>query len=262
MQILKRALHILAHFYMVASLHTGLAVVALYVVAQAHLGQSWTVERAVHIGAGTVIAYNGLRYGALLWRKKSSPLFWTIRALMLVLLLLWGVMVYRQNNTPILNWILGMAAVALYPWLRRWGVLKIFWVSGVVTFTTVFLGSSVPVEQTRLHAVAWIHFVYICAMMLPFEIYDSAHDPAELRTLPQRIGIPWTKRFGYFLGVVFVVLVFLNHDLHKLWAAISIAVLTVGAIYKTQPHQSKTFTAFWVEALPMVWAGLVYGFGG
>ena len=142
------------------------------------------------------------------------------------------------------------------------GVLKIFWVSGVVTFTTVFLGSSVPVEQTRLHAVAWIHFVYICALMLPFEIYDNAHDPAELRTLPQRIGIPWTKRFGYFLGVVFVVLVFLNQDLHKLWAAISIAVLTVGAIYKTQPHQSKTFTAFWVEALPMVWAGLVYGFGG
>jgi len=262
MQIVKRALQHLTHFYIVASLHTGLAVVALYTVAQAHLGQSWSLNHGIRIGAGTVVAYNGLRYGALLWKPKASRRVWAIRAVTLLLFLLWGVMVYPLEVVSALDWIVGMGAVALYPWLRRWGLFKMFWVSGVVTYVTVFLGSSVPVGDIRHNHVALIHFIYVCALLLPFEIYDSTRDPAALKTLPQRFGILWAKRFGYVLVLVFVGLVLWSHGMPQKGAALGIALLTLGAIYTTQPHQSKTFTAFWVEALPMVWAGLVYGIGG
>ncbi|SHE94059.1 hypothetical protein SAMN05444377_10288 [Flavobacterium fontis] len=250
--------------YLNASFHVALAVGCLTLITykQQHLPMNQKYIGLMVLG--TLVVYNGLKY-IKIWYFQIPRLFlhrfiFAITLMASLFFLLFFFMLPTEIQESL---VVGFGFVVLYPWLRKWGWLKLFWVSGTVTYFTVlvpFLYGKQPMNLLVLESIS--RFVIVSALMLPFEIYDSAHDPAELRTLPQRIGIPWTKRFGYFLGVVFVVLVFLNQDLHKLWAAISIAVLTVGAIYKTQPHQSKTFTAFWVEALPMVWAGLVYGFGG
>lgn len=250
--------------YLNASLHVALAVGCLTLITYKQQNLLMNQKYIGLMVLGTLEVYNGLKYIKIWCFQIPKLLLHRFIFAITLMASLFFLLVFFMLPTEIQeSLVVGFGFVVLYPWLRKWGWLKLFWVSGTITYFTVLVPSiydEQPMNFMVLESIS--RFVIVSALMLPFEIYDSAHDPAELRTLPQRFGVPWTKRFGYFLGVVFVVLVFLNHDLHKPWAAISIAVLTVGAIYKTQPHQSKTFTAFWVEALPMVWAGLVYGFGG
>jgi len=91
----------------------------------------------------------------------------------------------------------------------------------------------------------------ISAWMIPFEIIDSPKDDLPHKTIPQKIGLKNAKWLGYFFLLVFTLLHFCLYDLDVTIAFI--LLVSVLAIYFAQPERSFYYTAFWVEAIPILW---------
>ena len=106
-------------------------------------------------------------------------------------------------------------------------------------------------------------FIFVLALMLPFEIRDLQYDSLKLATIPQKIGAKNTKVMGVLLLIVFLLLEFLKtHILVKQVTVIAtIACITLLFIVFSKKEQGKFYSAFWVEGLPILWMLLLYYLG-
>jgi hypothetical protein len=159
-----------------------------------------------------------------------------------------------------LAFISGLYAVPVLPRtknLRSWGGFKIFIVA------LVWMGASVllPVLGTG-HEFSWDvkvtafqRFVFVLILLIPFEIRDLKYDDPELKTLPQRYGVANTKVFGSFMVFVFFFSTFLKDYLSTV-DVVSKGVLFLSLVvlmYVTKKSQSRYFSSFWVEGIPIAW---------
>lgn len=142
--------------------------------------------------------------------------------------------------------------VLMYPFLRKYGWLKLFLVSFTVTFITVYI---------PFQAVKWLpiefyisliqRFFLLVGLLIPFEIMDSKTDDKSLNTLPQLFGINSTKLFGILLVIPFVILEFLK--LYPSYFVLPVGIITVLFINFTTLDKNKYYTSFWVESVPIFW---------
>jgi hypothetical protein len=138
--------------------------------------------------------------------------------------------------------------VVLYPFIRKLGWLKPFFVSCVVSYITVVIPLKSSVD------VAWFfvqRFLLLSSVMIPFEILDSTTDAVAMKTLPHLFGIPRAKQIGYGLVGLFIIVSFLLTD-NLYFCSIS-ALSSLVAIYFSTEKRSWYYTSFWVESLPIVW---------
>ncbi|RXR21971.1 hypothetical protein [Flavobacterium stagni] len=251
----------LFELYVEASIHVGCAVVALYGVAQTLLRRKLQTEMVLLIFTGTVVAYSVLKYGALLLgnRIKSGKLY-LIMGMAFVSALAFGFAFWELPKRLMVLWLLGMMAVGIYPLVRRFGIIKLFWVSAVVTYTTVILPNYDECIHENTLKIALLQWVFISVLMIPFEIYDSVRDGIQLGTLPQKVGIPRAKQLGYLGILLFILFQFYWVPSDFYIGNCGIALITLVAIYCTQTNQSRWYTSFWVEALPILWMVFLNGF--
>ena len=135
--------------------------------------------------------------------------------------------------------------------------LKIFLVALVWAGATVVLptlGSSHPVTWD-----VWVEtaqrFFFVLALLIPFEIRDLKYDDPELRTLPQRFGVWWTKMIGVLFVLLFYVLTSFKDDVLEVEIIVK-TLLFFGLIvlmFSFGKNQSRYFASFWVEAIPIAW---------
>jgi hypothetical protein len=99
--------------------------------------------------------------------------------------------------------------------------------------------------------------------MLPFEIRDLNYDNLKLGTIPQKIGVKKTKMIGVTLLMVFVVLEFFKDELsrNEMSSTLIITAITLLFLIFSHKNQSKYYSAFWVEGLPIIWLLLVFMLG-
>ena len=97
-------------------------------------------------------------------------------------------------------------------------------------------------------------FFLICALLIPFEIYDSQHDLQTLQTIPQKFGVKKAKNLGYLFLVIFCVLGLLLR-----YAFLDIVIAIIGGFFIrfSSTKNSKYYTSFWVESIPIFWWLLV-----
>jgi hypothetical protein len=93
-------------------------------------------------------------------------------------------------------------------------------------------------------------FFLICALLIPFEIYDSQHDVVTLQTVPQKFGIKKTKYLGYLFLISFCILSLL---LRYEFLDIIIAIVIGLFIRFSSTKNTKYYTSFWVESIPILW---------
>jgi 4-hydroxybenzoate polyprenyltransferase len=158
---------------------------------------------------------------------------------------------WKQNERVQLYLALALALVLFYPFIRKLGWLKLFFVSFVIGFVTVFI----PLEASE--KMNWLlfcqRFFMLCALIIPFEIMDSKTDPVSLQTLPQLFGVEKTKWIGYcLLGIAFL-LKLLNGGGMLMIEAVLIYFLIAVAVYFSSPKKTKYYTLFWVESIPILW---------
>nr|WP_262902029.1 hypothetical protein [Winogradskyella vincentii] len=141
--------------------------------------------------------------------------------------------------------------------LRQISGLKVYVIAIVWSLSTVVL----PLIQNEIEIGADVvitslqRFCYIIVLMLPFEIRDLNYDSLKLGTIPQRIGVKRTKIIGIFLLMLFFFLEYFKNEIDSKALIILLTITFVTALFLvfSNKNQSKYYSAFWVESLPVFW---------
>ena len=255
------------HFYLDASIHVAISVFACIEITCIFFG----LPRDNHISYlaffGTIACYNFVKYGveAKKYLLAANSYHKNIQVFSFMA---GGFALYHAYFVSFDTWIgivvlsvlTSLYAIPLLPNtknLRNLGGLKIFVVALVWAGTTVVLpiiaanktmNWDVGVEGVQ-------RFLMVLILMVPFEIRDMEYDDPELKTLPQRFGFVNTKIYGALGAVVFFFLTLMKDHLTYLDViGKGVLFLLLGIfIFLTKRRQTKYFSSFWVEAIPIFW---------
>lgn len=240
-------------FYIEGSIHVAFAVYCLVeiTVFSSHLDSIEYFHSSVFFG--TVLGYNFLKYFEV-FRKGffRSNKYYAI----LIVSILAGIgfvfsFYYLRNTVQKLILVSGFL-VLMYPFLRKYGWLKLFLVSLVVTFITVYIPfQTVKGLPFEFYLSLIQRFFILTSLLIPFEIMDSKTDDKTLNTLPQLFGINSSKMLGILLVIPFIILEFLKP--HPSYLVLPIGIITVLFIDFTEWKRNKYYTSFWVESVPVLW---------
>ena len=270
MQVLKRILN----FYLNSSIHVALAASALTLVTLIELDLKLDKYLLYFVFFSTITGYNFVKYfGVAKFHHRSLAVWLKVIQVFsfMAFLAMCFVALYLELNTLILIGILGVVTFfytipVMLPKrylfddhknLRQIGGLKVYVIALVWAFTSVYL--PVVNEAVSIDADVIIlglqRFCYVLVLMLPFEIRDLNYDSLKLATIPQKIGIKKTKIIGVLLLLLFVLLDYFKDVLKQetLLSTVIIALITFVLLMFSNKNQSKYYSAFWVESLPIIW---------
>lgn len=259
-------------FYLDASIHVALSVLSLIYVTSLLLPVSFDENLALFIFFGTIACYNFIKYGveAKKYILVANKYHKNIQVVSFIAL---AAAAYFATKITINVWIAigvlvlftGLYALPVLPKAKNFrslGGLKIFVVALVWAGATVLLPviSSESIISWDIGIETLQRFLLVLVLLLPFEIRDLKYDEPELKTLPQRYGITRSKAMGLLWAITLFICTYLKDDLTIL-DILAKATLLFGfglMLYVTQRNQSKYFSSFWVEAIPIFWLGIVY----
>ncbi|MEM7380072.1 MAG: hypothetical protein AAF361_02605 [Bacteroidota bacterium] len=268
MKLLGRVLD----FYLDASIHVALAVFCLIYCTAFFLEIRVDEHLALYVLTGTIASYNFIKYGVeaekyilVANRYHKNIQFFSFIALGIALYHAWFLNLKTWIGIGVLIVLTGLYALPLLPQgqkLRSLGLLKIVLVALIWSGTTVFLpvlAIDNPIDwDTGIEGFQ--RFLLVLVLLVPFEIRDLKYDQPGLRTLPQRLGLPGSRAFGIVVSVVFFFLTFLKDDLNvpELIAKAFLFLILVLMLIYTRREQHRYFSSLWVEAIPILWLGLIW----
>lgn len=249
MHVLKRFLD----FYIQSSIHVGLAVLCLVCIT---VFPNEMLKHSLYLSCvffGTIVGYNFLKYFEVFTKNNFySKKGYGILGVSLSAIIGFSYF-FLLLNTKVQNHLLmGGLFVLFYPFLRKLGWMKLFLVSFVVTYVTVYI----PYQSFKWLPIDYYitllqRFIIITSLLIPFEIMDSKTDAKTLNTLPQLFGINHTKVFGILLVIPFMGLEFFKQKAD--YFAIPIGIITILFINFTSLKRNQYYTSFWVESVPILW---------
>lgn len=272
MQVFKRVFD----FYINSSIHVSLGVVALGWVTYLSLNINVNYILLAFLFFATVTGYNFVKYAEVAGLHHRS-LATSLRSIQVFSIFCGVGMFIVSFQLPLEVWvacgILGLITL-LYavPFflpstdiqarkgnLRSISSLKIYIIGVVWAGVTVLL----PVLENGLlpYSDVWIllvqRFLFVIALMIPFEIRDMGFDPVSLRTLPQVTGIKKAKIVGVIWLILVGILEYLKDNFSISFLIIhSIVILIVMvciALSRKRTQVQDYFASFWVEGIPLMW---------
>jgi hypothetical protein len=147
--------------------------------------------------------------------------------------------------------------------LRAVKGLKIYLVALVWTIITVLS----PLEYYRDFGLLFILitfiqiFIYVLIAIIPFEIRDIDIDDKRLSTIPQKIGVKNTKVLGILMILFLVLFELLKIELNTInnlsLDVFIVSFIMIFLIINSKKGQSKFYSSFWVEGVPILWVLLL-----
>jgi hypothetical protein len=272
-----KVLQQLLNFYINSSIHVALAVYALAYITVLEFELEYDESTLYFLFYSTITGYNFVKYFGLAKFHHRSLAKWlkAIQVFSLLSFLLMGYYALQLSHCAILILVVLGATTFFYaiPFLPRHlfvdkqqnlrsiGGLKIYIIAFVWTGATVALplaNTDIKYEWsvTAILLYAVQRFVFIIALMLPFEIRDLKFDSLKLSTIPQKIGIKKTKLIGILLSIVCVLVTPFIHRTdvcEKLLTIVIIMLIYTLLLLNAKSNQSKYYSAFWVEGIPAIW---------
>ncbi len=271
----------LFNFYLNSSIHVALAAFALTWVTLVQFNLEYDENSLCFVFFASITAYNFVKYFGVAKFHHRRLATW-LKVIQVFSLFAFFAMCYYliqlEQNTLILISVLAVItflyAIPLIPKhflldeqknLREIGGLKVYVIAFVWTFTTVFL----PLINNDLPLTADVvitglqRFIFVLVLMLPFEIGDMKYDSIKLATIPQKIGVKRSKVIGALLLMVFVLLEFFKEELTEtmLISNLIITFVTLLCLVFSKKKQSRYYSAFWVEGIPILWLLLMLVLG-
>ncbi|WP_375325343.1 hypothetical protein [Flagellimonas sp. GZD32] len=268
-----RTLKALFDFYLDASIHVALSVLAMAGVTFHFLGTFSDLNLLGFIFFSVIVCYNFIKYGVEAYKYiiVSNAYHKVIQIFSFIsfVFALYFLVQLKQEiwvATIILGILSALYAVPLLPRaknLRNLAGLKVYIVAFVWAGFTVLL----PVIDADLpiNWDFWVSFVQrfllVLVLIIPFEIRDMQWDDKGLRTLPQVLGVPNTKKLGVVLTVLFFLLTFLKDEVHQLEVEFRLVLCLVLnlVLWSGKKIYTQYFVPFWVEAIPIFWFCLFWG---
>ena len=272
MHLIKR----LFDFYIFSNIHVALAVFCLAKITLLTFGYREN-EVPVFLFFATIIAYNFIR----LYRKtriKSWFSGWinsnkiALTALSLLALIFVIIIALKLQLKALLS-LIPFGLFTLFYVIPIKGIIKtntsLRMVSGIKIFLIAFCWAGITVLFPLINydidftLDVWIvfiqRFLFVLVITIPFDIRDLAHDEETLKTIPQVLGLQNAKRLGLFLLMLFLGLIFLRSSLSapQLRVELIVAVIALLFLIKSKPNQSKYYSSFFVESIPIIWLLLI-----
>jgi len=263
----------LFYFYVNSSIHVAIAAYALTWVTLLEYNLKYDKNSLYFVFFATITGYNFVKYFGVAKFHHRRLADW-LKAIQLFSLIAFIILAYYAFqllvNSKILIVLLGVItflyAIPLLPKkyfvddqsnLRQISGLKVYVIAIVWSLSTVVL----PLIQNEIEIGAdavitcFQRFFYIIVLMLPFEIRDLNYDSLKLGTIPQRIGVKRTKIIGIFLLILFFFLEYFKNEINTKSLTILLIITFVTALFLafSNKNQSKYYSAFWVESLPIFW---------
>lgn len=270
MEVLKR----IFNFYLNSSIHVALAACSLAWITLIELTIEYDKYLLSFIFFATITGYNFVKYFGIVKFHHRSLASW-LKAIQIFSFIAFLSMCYYllklETETLMVIIILGIitffyAIPIMVPKkylfddhknLRQVSGLKVYLIALIWMFTTVLLPllNNDGFMSSDGVIISVQRFCYVLVLMLPFEIRDLNYDSLKLATIPQKIGVKKTKIIGVVLLSAFLILEFFKDELQKksIIAIVIITVITLLFLLWSNKNQSKYFSAFWVEGLPVIW---------
>lgn len=208
---------------------------------------------------GTILSYSfakgrTLKYNSVLWWGCAIMVCYNFFFLTLygkVILLATGLLSIMYN-TPLLR-----RNLRSIPFLKI-GIVAICWVSG-----SIFLPLSEYSTFSYPYTVGLLslqYFLWICVLILPFDIKDKSSEESYLQTLPTVLGIKKTKIIGTIIIGIFILLAFYHSSIYLLRIQIVTAEITLLSLLFAKEKQSSFYSGFLVESIPIFYFISLYLF--
>lgn len=265
-----RKLKELFSFYIDSSMHVSISICCLQTIMMIKYSLIINYDIVCFTFFSTLFAYNFIKYFAYIYENYSSISIklklitcTSIFSSIFSLFFLFKLALNEILLIALISIITFLYAVPFFLFsdtnLRSVRGLKIYVVALVWTMTVVLLPFEFYTELSLLFLIInFIQiFIYVLIAIVPFEIRDINIDNSRLSTIPQKIGIKNTKILGVILCLSFVLIELLKQKYYSWYYLnfdfIIISLLMIFLIVNSKESQSKFYSSFWVEGVPILW---------
>ena len=158
-----------------------------------------------------------------------------------------ALIIYNHNDGRLVKWLIIVIIGLLYDskflkyFVREIPLFKIFYVG-----LTWALINSWLILPTFYAEIFWISWLFITALVLPFDIRDMNSDT--IVTFPRLIGIQNTKYLAYFLIFISLLLAIFYLKTEFSVAFFFTTFFTFLLIYYAENSNKDSYFSFWVES--------------
>lgn len=252
----------------------ALSVYALVRITELYFDLPYNENLDYFIFYGAITGYNFIKYAGVakfyhMSLTKSMRLIQIFSFICFCLLLYYGLKIPFHYLYYFLPFVL-VTILYIVPFLggfqnnlRKISYLKIFAVAGVWSGVTTFIPLLINKNQFDYNLALCFtqRLLFILVLILPFEIRDMALDFKHIKTLPQKIGVEQTKKLGFVLLLFSLTLEFLITDsLVNKNIFLLISFMLLFFLMRSKQKQSKYYSSFWVESIPIVWWLVLLGY--
>jgi hypothetical protein len=253
-------------FYIKSSFHLGICVICLYLVNV--LKHDIEVDYLIitFLFSSTIIVYNFIKYGYNL-QNYSTAKNSVLKMIQFLSFFCGFALIYTLFFLKFYTLLFGtflffICILYVFPMgnsklnFRNLSKVKLFLVAFCWSASTVFL----PLIENGLNnyyftlIFSFQIFFLVIIYTIPFEIRDLHKDSIELQTIPQIFGIKKSKNICYYLIILFSLLSFINSGFGANFLSdVILSIILFFIVYITKKNQSKYFSSFWVESVPIYW---------
>ena len=261
-------------FYINASIHVAFAVYAFLRITELYLEIPYQKNLNYFIFFGTITGYNFVKFVGVA-KLHHRSLTRNLKIIQIFSFFCFLAMCFYAFSLPINTLLLAtpftfLTILYAVPFLSGFEKnLRNIWYLKIIIVALVWAAFSViiPVfEATKSFSYEAIllfiqRFFILIVLILPFEIRDLQFDAISLQTIPRKIGIPKTKRLGLILMLFSLLISYaLSVNFETKNAFMIFFFLVIVMLMRAKVNQSKYYSAFWVESLPIIWWLLLLGF--
>tara|TARA_B100000795_G_scaffold255036_1_gene226396 strand:+ start:3481 stop:4293 length:813 start_codon:yes stop_codon:yes gene_type:complete len=260
-------LKLIFNFYINSSIHVALAVYAFVRITELYFKLPYNENLDYFIFYGTITGYNFIKYAGVA-KFYHISLTKSMRLIQIFSFFSFCLLVYHGSklsiNTLFYFIPFGLVTIVyIVPFLggfqknlRRISYLKIFLVAGVWSGVTSLIPLLVGKYQIGYDMILLFiqRMLFILVLILPFEIRDMTLDFKHIKTLPQKIGVKKTKKLGFILLLFSLTMEFLlTASLTNKNIFLGTCLVLLFLLMRSTKNQSKFYSSFWVESLPILW---------
>jgi hypothetical protein len=261
-------------FYIFSNLHVAIGTFCLVKITlqQYDLDENKT---ALFVLFSTIFVYNFIRFFRISeiknwyldWLRNHKSVLYVLSTISFL------AMIYLGANFQLkaILWLLPFGLFTFFyvvplPFknisLRKVPGIKLFLIA--VSYAGITVLFPLVQNDIEISTNEWMLFVqrflFIVIITIPFDIRDLHCDSESLKTLPQKIGVKKSKLIGVFYAMLFFVLEFFKQPINDFHLIIGLVVIIISTLFliSSKENQSKYYSAFWVESLPIFWFLLIF----
>ncbi len=279
--------------YVALNVHVSLALISLVIITYHYLDVSVDWHYVAFAFFSTLVAYTHIKNvpSGVALKMVISTVFtkspWWIHLLSLICL--WLALSFQIQQLLILLTLVLLClgyclprpifikknlkhvnSVSVQSSLRDYGAIKVIIVAIVWCGVSLLLPmNNQLIFDVKLAMICVAQSLWIIVLTIPFEIRDSNKDQLRHPTWPQKLGLRGTKVLGVVLWTLSLVLHYFagwgvfgtSGQLSFIDLPFGVTMaLTLFGLLRAKPNQSFWYSAFWIEAIPILWLTMTYLF--